>query len=83
MYAYSNNVCLADCGEDWTVEQIEAELWRGPHPSEYAYDAMKVLHEETRNKVSNGYAKVIWYGYFKNNLPEKLKISPVAMITNK
>ena len=48
-----------------------------------ANDAMKALNEETREKVANGYAKVIWNGELKKNLPEKLKIYPVATIPHK
>ena len=44
---------------------------------------MEALHDDIKKKVSNGYAKVIRYGYLKKNLPAKLKISPVAMISHK
>ena len=42
---------------------------RGGHPLVDADDAMKALNEETREKVANGYAKVIWNGELKKNLP--------------
>ena len=65
------------------MEHIKAELLRGTHPSYDAEEATKSLHNETRDKVANGYAKVIRYGELNKNLPEKLKISPVAMIPHK
>ena len=44
---------------------------------------MKSLHNETREKVPNGYSKVIIYRELKKNLRAKLKNSPVAMIPHK
>ena len=58
-----------DCGEYWTVEHIDPELWQAPHTSADAGDAMKALHKETREKVANRYTKVIRYGELKKNLP--------------
>ena len=56
---YSQEGFPIDCGEDWKVEHIDAELRQGPHPSADAED------DYTREKVSNGYAKVIRYGDLK------------------
>lgn len=81
--AYSKDGCPADCGADWTREQIEAAIRRGPHPSAMNPDAKEALFAETDDKVANGYAKVIRYGDIKKHLPAKLKISPVAMIPHK
>ena len=44
---------------------------------------MKALNDEARENVANGYTKVIRYGELKIYIPEKLKISPVAMIPHK
>ena len=77
---YSEHGCPVDCGEDWTHEHIEAAILRGAHPSADAPDALQALHEETRGKVKNGYSKIVRYGDIKDNLPTKLKISPVALI---
>lgn len=81
--AYSKDGCPADCGADWTKEQIEAAIRRGPHPSAKFPEAKEALFAETDDKVANGYAKVLRYGDIKHNLPKKLKISPVAMIPHK
>ena len=32
---YATKGCPADCGDDWTHEQMEAAIQRGPHPSAY------------------------------------------------
>jgi len=81
--AYSTNGCPTDCGPDWTQAHVEAALHKGPHSSANAPDALQALHTETEEKQANGYAKVIRYGDIKNNMPKKLKISPVAMIPHK
>ena len=81
--AYAKDGCPTDCGPNWTREHIEAAIKKGPHSSATEFEALKALHEETKEKVKNGYAKVIRYGDIINNLPEKLKISPVAMIPHK
>ena len=81
--AYSKNGCPADCGPDWTQEHVEAALLKGPHSSADSPDALKALHDETDDKVENGYARVLRYGDIMRNMPKKLKISPVAMIPHK
>ena len=81
--AYAKDGCPTDCGPNWTREHIEAAIKKGPHSSATEFEALKALQEETKEKVKNGYAKVIRYGDIINNLPEKLKISPVAMIPHK
>ena len=81
--AYATEGCPTGCGPSWTKEHIEAAIKNGPHSSATEFEALKALQEETKEKVKNGYAKVIRYGDIINNLPEKLKISPVAMIPHK
>ncbi len=80
---YATKGCPVDCGPDWTIEHIEAAILHGAHPSADLPDAMQALHEETEDKVKNGYARVVRYGDIKRNLPKTLKISPVAMIPHK
>ena len=80
---YATDGCPTDCGPDWTKSHIEAAILKGPHSSAHDPEALKALHLETTDKVTNGYAKVIRYGDIAENLPAKLKISPVAMIPHK
>ena len=81
--AYSINGCPVDCGEDWTADQINNALKYGAHPSAKAPEALKCLIEEAETKVKNGFAKIITWKEIKNNIPSKLKISPIAMIPHK
>lgn len=80
---YADNGCPVDCGEDWTQEEIEALLQRGPHVSAKSKEAIAALLAETKGKVKNGYARLVRYGDIKHKIPKKLKISPVAMVPHK
>ena len=80
---WAQHGCPVDCGKDWDRDQIVAALRRGPHISAKHPNAISSLHTETEEKVRNGYARVVTWGDIKQNLPPKLKISPVAMVPHK
>lgn len=80
---YAEDGCPVQCGPDWTREHIELMLHRGPHRSALAKKAVCQLRQETNDKVKHQYARVVRWGDIKNNIPKKLKISPVAMIPHK
>ena len=81
--SYAKHGCPVDCGPKWSRDHIEAAIRRGPHPSAHSRDAIQALHDETNDKVANGYAKIVRYGDIQQSLPPNLKISPVAMIPHK
>ena len=81
--SYATQGCPTDCGPDWSKDHIIAAIEKGPHASALKPDALKALHDETWDKVKNGYAKVVRFGDIMDNIPPKLKISPVAMIPHK
>ena len=58
-------------------------LKKGPHQSSKKRDAVIQLRKETIENISNGYAQTVKWGDIKNDIPPKLKISPVAMIPHK
>ena len=80
---FAEDGCPVDCGVDWSREQIEHLLRRGPHTSAKSKKAATQLRAETIEKCNNGYARVVKWKDIKNNIPKKLKISPVAMIPHK
>jgi hypothetical protein len=80
---YAKIGCPVDCGEPWPLEHIKAALLHGPHKSAKGKDAARALHDETNEKIKNGFAKLIRFGDIKKNLPKNLKISPVACIPHK
>ena len=48
IYAYSQEGWPSDYGEDWTMDNIEAELQRGPHLSDDTEETIKELQNDTR-----------------------------------
>ena len=58
-------------------------LQRGPHRSDLTKKAGRQLRQETADKIARKYACVLEWGDIKDNIPQKLKISPVAMIPHK
>ena len=75
--------CPVDTGTNWTREEMLTALKRGPHISALSPDAVQALRDETHDKITNGYARVVKWGDIKDNLPPKLKLSPVAMVPHK
>ena len=81
--SYSDNGCPVDCGKDWTAKEIDDAIKYGAHPSAKVPEALDCLIAEAKTKVENGFAKIIKWKDIKNNIPPKLKISPIAMIPHK
>ena len=58
-------------------------LERGTHRSDNVKKAVHQILQETEDKVKHKYTRVLKWGDIKNDIPPKLKISPVAMISHK
>ena len=80
---FADKGCPVDAGPNWSREQILQALKRGPHQSAFEDGAVAFLHEETREKAANNYARVVRWGDIKDNLPTNFKLSPVAMVPHK
>jgi hypothetical protein len=80
---YAQNGCPVDCGPDWDKNKILLLMKRGPYKSSTKKEAVQQLQSETLEKIEMGYARVISWKDIKDNIPKKLKISPVAMIPHK
>ena len=81
--SFAQQGCPVHCGKDWERDQIIELLTRGPHRSATSKAAITFLREETADKIKGNYAKIIKWKDIKNNIPPKLKISPVAMVPHK
>ena len=81
--AYSKHGCPVDCGEKWTVEMVEAALRKGNHSSANTPAARQYLLDEIQKKVSDGYQKLVKWKDIKDNIPDNIKISPIACIEHK
>ena len=81
--SYAEKGCPVDCGPNWTRKHIELALTRGPHISAKQKQAAIQLEIETADKIKHGYARIVKWKTIKDQIPEKLKISPIAMIPHK
>ena len=75
--------CPAVTGREWTREQLQAAIDRGPHKSALSVEALKHFAMEVAEKVLLGQARVVEWDAIKDNPPPQLKISPVAAIPHK
>jgi hypothetical protein len=80
---YATTGCPVETGQNWTMEQLEAAVERGPHSSALVPEAMKQHAEELEIKIQKGQAKVMLWDELKTNPPPQLKMSPFAMIPHK
>jgi hypothetical protein len=69
-----------DCGEDWTLDQIEAAIAHGPHQLALTPESLELIEEDVAYQVRASYAEVVNWTWLKDNLPAKLKISPSAVV---
>jgi hypothetical protein len=75
--------CPTQTGRDWTLEEIQAAINRGPHKSALKPNAIAHYKEEVRDKVAKGQACVALWDDIKHNHPHQLKVLPVAAIPHK
>ena len=80
---YARVGCPVAIGENWTTEQMHAAVERGPHASSRVPDAIAQIQVEAREKEKQGFATLVKWNDIKDNPPENLKISPLAMIPHK
>jgi hypothetical protein len=69
-----------DCGNDWTLEQIDAAVAQGPHQSAMTPESLELIQEDIAYQVRAGYAEIVEWSWLRDNLPAQLKISPLAVV---
>ena len=80
---YATGGCPSNTGKNWTRQQMQEAVERGPHSSALEPDAIEQLRGEIEEKVRIGHAKVVAWNDIKDDPPPELKISPIAMIPHK
>ena len=70
-------------GKPCNLIKMEEAINRGPHVSALQPVAMKILAEDVAAKWKKGKCKVFLWDNIKDNPPEELKVSPIAMIPHK
>jgi hypothetical protein len=64
-------------GRQWMKAQIIAAIERRPHKSATSPKAIEHFATEAREKAAPGQARIVLWDEIKNNIPPKLKISPL------
>ena len=80
---YATEGCPCNTGKPWSREEVTAAIERGPHISALEPDAIDQLAGEIKQKVADGQCRVVLWDDIKNDMPEQLKVSPLAMIPHK
>jgi len=80
---YATKGCPVQTGKNWTREQMQASIDRGPHISALVPDAAMQLDIEVKEKVQNNQARLVFWDDIKQNPPPQLKISPIVMVPHK
>ena len=77
---YATQGCPSSTGANWTVDQLDAAVKRGPHQSALVPEARDQHVCEVMEKVARGQARIVDWADLRRNLPPNLKISPIAMV---
>ena len=80
---YAINGCPADCGEDWSIEMMEAAIAKGTHKSAETPQAAEYCWAEAKDKEKIGQVRLVKWSDIKHDPPAKLKMSPIATAPHK
>jgi hypothetical protein len=69
-----------DCGYPWSRQVIEESIKRSNHVSATTKEAIDLIKSDVDYQIKAGFAKLIPWETIKDDPPENLKISPVAVI---
>ena len=80
---YALEGCPVDCGDDWTLEQLEAAIQNGAHSSANVPEAAEACKKEALERVKEGSCRLVNWDDIKDKFPKNLKISPLAAVPHK
>ena len=80
---YALEGCPVDCGEDWTLEHLEAAIKNGAHASANVPEAAAACKKEALERVKEGSCRLVNWDDIKHDFPTNLKISPLAAVPHK
>jgi hypothetical protein len=80
---YALDGCPVDCGDDWTLEQLEAAILNGAHASANIPEAAAACKKEALERVKEGSCRLVNWIDIKDNFPPNLKISRLAAVPHK
>jgi hypothetical protein len=80
---YALDGCPVNCGDNWTLEQLEAAILNGAHASANIPEAAEACEKEAHQRVKAGSCRLVNWIDIKDNFPTNLKISPLAAVPHK
>ena len=84
---YATDGCPVDIQEDWTLEELDAAVAYGAHPSAETPEASATCRQEALEKVQQNLAKHVPWKRLRKlilaGLKRHTKVSPVAAIPHK
>jgi hypothetical protein len=84
---YGTEGCPVDISEDWTIEQLDAAVAYGAHPSAETPEAIAALRQEALEKVEQNFCKLVPWKLLRQQIiagkKQHTKISPIAAIPHK
>ncbi len=80
---YATKGCPTETGQNWTKEMMAAAVERGPHASALTPEAIAYFEKEIEQKLAAGQVKIVEWDDIKDNPPEQLKVSPLALVPHK
>ena len=87
LQSYSDSGCPVAIVDDWTLEQLDAAVAYGAHPSAESPEAIQALHTEALEKVEAGFTKLVPWRELRRQIVAgrclNTKISPIAAIPHK
>ena len=80
---YATEGCLVDCGQNWTITEMQAAIKNGAHKSAWSKQAQTALRREALEQVADKCMRIVKWNDIKHDPPENLKISPITAIPHK
>ena len=70
-------------GVQFVKRKIHAAVMRGPYESSLSKEAIANFTAESKTKVATKKSRLVRYDMIKDNIPEQMKVSPIAEILHK
>ena len=80
---YATEGCPVKNGRNWTKEEINSAVMRGPHESDLSEESVAHFAAEAKKKVASNQSRLVCYKNSKGNFPTKMRVLPIAATPHK
>jgi hypothetical protein len=80
---WGTNGVPVDCGPDWDWDVIKHAVTRGPHRSALEPENAATVQEDIQYQVDAGFSQIFTWEEVQRLRPNKLKVSPMAVVPQK